>query len=252
MVQWCSDERYVKDLLRRRYSGPVGELNEFVDKLRVQYPDRFVPYIAPTFGGWNARLLALAQDPGPKTVPSNGGSGMLCVENDDPTATRHKSFLAEYGIDVCDVVAWNSCPWTAEDSKGSRSKDEELASTRALSRFLTMLPNLKVVMLHGKVAREAWERLEQYTPLATEHGPSVLPGRVHTQRIYPIKSWHLSAKVVDPRTKTAAEIERFNREIHESFADAAKYLRDSPEVFWDPEDPWNFDTSLVGYDDPPF
>lgn len=240
-MQWCSDQSYVEDLLRRRNDEPVGELNQFVDKLRAQYPDRFVPYIAPTFGGTNARLLALFQAPGPKTVPANGGSGMLCIENDDPTAARHKAFLSGYKIDTCDVVSWNSYPWYSPDPDPDRSPSDELAATRALSRFLSMLPNLKVVMLHGNVAREAWDRLDRYTPVDTDFGPRVLPGRVHTRRVRAIDSWHLSPRVVDPKSKTPEQIARFSREIHESFQEATAILRGpggAPWLAWDPDDPW--------------
>ncbi len=111
-VQWCADESYARDLLGRRYDPHVAPINHFVDMLRRVHPDRFIPYVAPTFGGTNARMLALFQDPGPMTNPRNPrGSGMLCVENADETAARHKSFLAEYKIDTCDILSWNAYPW---------------------------------------------------------------------------------------------------------------------------------------------
>ncbi|ETT24128.1 Uracil-DNA glycosylase superfamily [Rhodococcus rhodochrous ATCC 21198] len=261
-MQWGADQPYVADLLRRRGDAHVGDLNEFVDKLRLQYPDRFVPYVAPTFGGVNARLLALFQEPGPKTVPANGGSGMLCIDNDDRTAARHKAFLAEYMIDICDVVSWNAYPWLSPDTGKNRSVEEELAATRALSRFLTMLPNLKVVMLHGHVARNAWRRLEEYTPVDTKYGPAILPGRVHTNRVRAIDSWHLSPRVVNPRFRTPEEIARFTHEIHESFAEAVAVLRGpsgAPWLTWDPDHPWSTPSMLESHEqlsdpwgDPPF
>ncbi|MFZ2527003.1 MAG: uracil-DNA glycosylase [Rhodococcus sp. (in: high G+C Gram-positive bacteria)] len=241
-MQWCSDESYARDLLRRRYDPHVAPINTFVDKLRRVHSHRFIPYVASTFGGTNARLLALFQDPGPMTNPANPrGSGMLCVENDDETAARHKAFLAEYKIDTCDILSWNAYPWYGANwygNKKNRTPVDELAATRALSQLLSLLPNLEVVMLHGVVAKKAWARLDEYTPLQTESGPDVEPGRVHTSRIHPVDSWHLSPRVVDPETKTPEEIDRFTRELHESFSDAAAYLRRrfSPGYF-DPYDP---------------
>ncbi|MCA4997308.1 hypothetical protein HWD35_21525 [Tsukamurella tyrosinosolvens] len=101
-MQWCSNQLYREDLLRRRYDSHVRPINKLVDQLRIEQPDKFIPYVAPTYGGTNARLLALLQDPGPKTDPRNAnGSGMLCIENDDESAARYKMFLAGAGIDIC-------------------------------------------------------------------------------------------------------------------------------------------------------
>lgn len=49
-MQWCEDESYVRDLLRRRYDPHVAPINCFVDKLRRVHPERFIPYVAATFG----------------------------------------------------------------------------------------------------------------------------------------------------------------------------------------------------------
>ena len=228
-MQWCSDEAYVQDLRSRSWRDPhVAPLNQFVDELSAIHPDRFVPRIAPTFGGTNARLLALFQDPGLMTSPENGGSGMLCIDNDDETSARHKAFLTEYKIDTCDVVTWNAYPWFGANryaSKKNRTTRDDIAATRSLSRFLSLLPNLEVVMLHGVVARDAWARLEEYTPLEVEGAPPVPPGWVHTRNLHVIDSWHMSPAVVDPKLRTAAQIEKFTREIHESFAEATSVLR---------------------------
>ncbi|MGZ0145419.1 uracil-DNA glycosylase family protein [Rhodococcus qingshengii] len=157
-----------------------------------------------------------------------GGSEMLCVENADETAARHKAFLAEYKIDTCDILSWNAYPWYGANwygNKKNRIPVDELAATRALAQLLSMLPNLEVVMLHGLIARKAWMRLDEYTPVEIEGVPEVEAGRLHTSRIHRIDSWHLSHRVVDPETKTPQQIERFTRELHDSFADAAAHLR---------------------------
>ena len=116
-MQWCSSRPYRDDLFRRRYEPHVARINKLVDRLRAEHPERFIPYVAPTYGGENARVLALLQDPGPKTNPENmNGSGMLCIENVDGSAERYKMYLAKYGIDVCDIQAWNAFPWYATTS----------------------------------------------------------------------------------------------------------------------------------------
>lgn len=229
MVQWCSDVSYVEDLKGRCLTAPhVRPLNRLIAELRAVQPDRFIPYIAPTFGGTNARVLALFPTPGPGTYPDTGGSGMLCIENDDAMSARHKAFLSEYKIDVCDVVTWNAYPWFGSqwfEDKSVRTKQNEIAARRALSRFLSLLPNLEVVMLHGTVARKAWEKLAEYTPVDLFFAPKVEPGAIHTSRLPAIGTWHTSPAVVDPKHRTPEEIVRFTRELHEAFAEAAAILR---------------------------
>lgn len=153
---------------------------------------------------------------------------MLCVDNADQTAARHKMFLSEYKIDICDILTWNAYPWYGANwygDKKNRTPADELAATRALSRLLTMLPNLEVVMLHGVVAKKMWNRLGDYTPLEIDGGPEIEPGSFYTSTVHRVDSWHLSPRVVDPETKTPEQVERFTRELHESFAEAAAYLR---------------------------
>lgn len=237
MAQWCSDASYVEDLKRRCFAAPhVRPLNLLVDELRAVYPDRFVPYVAPTFGGTNARLLSLFPSPGPATLPATGGSGMLCIENDDPMSARHKALLSEYKVDVCDVVTWNAYPWFGSqwfDDKNFRTKRNEISAMRALSRFLSLLPNLEVVMIHGTVARKAWVKLTEYTPVEFSYAPRVEPGAVHTSRLPTIETWHTSPAVVDPRHRTSAEIVRFTRELHEAFGEAAAILRKPDKWYMD-------------------
>ena len=63
----------------------------------------WMPYVAPCHGGVDARVLSVLRDPGPKTA-EQGGSGFLCIDNDDPTAARQVEAFAAVGIDVADSV----------------------------------------------------------------------------------------------------------------------------------------------------
>ncbi|KXO91312.1 hypothetical protein AXK61_07090 [Tsukamurella pseudospumae] len=200
-------------------------MNELVDQLREERGGAFVPYVAPTYGGVNARLLALLQDPGPKTNADNhNGSGMLCIENADPTAERYKALLAGTGIDVCDIQAWNSFPWqpTTTVRRGHRTltptNEDVLHATDALARVVELLPRLRVVLLHGVQAKAAWPRLQlAYPELAA--GVRV------------IDSWHPLA--ANPAYKSQAQVEKYSREIEESFTMAARHLRDPRQMFHD-------------------
>jgi hypothetical protein len=64
-----------------------------VDELRSEGRG-WAPYVAPIYGGVNARLLSVLRDPGPMTDPTARGSGFLCLENDDPAAERFATLLA--------------------------------------------------------------------------------------------------------------------------------------------------------------
>jgi hypothetical protein len=70
--------------MQHRYDEHIAPINRLVDSLQ-EATGRWLPYVAPMYGGVHARLLSLLRDPGPKTQ-REGGSGFLCMENDDPTA----------------------------------------------------------------------------------------------------------------------------------------------------------------------
>lgn len=86
----------------------IESFNRLVDEISTAI--EWLPYVALQYDGVKARLLALFHDPGPKTQRGIG-SGMLCIENDDPSADRYFNFLANAGISVRDLMAWNCYPW---------------------------------------------------------------------------------------------------------------------------------------------
>src|SRR5882762_7622313 len=58
----------------------VGPLNRWISTLCDQH--RWMPRIAPTYGGVEAEVLFLLQDPGPGTAQASA-SGFLSHQNDD-------------------------------------------------------------------------------------------------------------------------------------------------------------------------
>ena len=96
------------DDLRAPHIAPV---NALVDELADHAGRGWVPYVAPVYGGVNARVLNIQRDPGPKTHKELGGSGFLCLENDDATAERFANLLDEVGIKVSETLPWNAYPW---------------------------------------------------------------------------------------------------------------------------------------------
>jgi hypothetical protein len=75
----------------------IAKFNDLVDELRAERGGVQMPYIALLYGGTEARVLSVFQDPGPKTDDIHG-SGMLCVENDEPAAQYMSELLAGAGM----------------------------------------------------------------------------------------------------------------------------------------------------------
>jgi hypothetical protein len=96
------------DGLRLPHIAPV---NALVDELTDPAGRGWVPYLAPAYGGVDARVLCVLRDPGPKTNDELGGSGFLSADNDDPTAKRFAALLDAAGIPVSEILAWNAYPW---------------------------------------------------------------------------------------------------------------------------------------------
>ncbi len=116
-------------------------------------------------GGAAARLLILLETPGP------GGAGDRAVSRDNPTGTARNlsRFLGEAAIARGDTILWNTVPWIVHEP-GARNRalrrGEIAEGLAALPGFLALLPRLRVVILSGRVAREA-------APVVAAHCPGV-------------------------------------------------------------------------------
>jgi uracil DNA glycosylase superfamily protein len=146
------------DGLRLPHIAPV---NALVDELTDPGGRGWVPYLAPAYGGVDARVLCVLRDPGPMTNDELGGSGFLSPENDDPTARRFAALLDAAGIPVSEILAWNAYPWYVNHKL---SPAELEAGVEPLRRLLGILPRLRVVMLHGGSAQDGWKRLVRRHP----------------------------------------------------------------------------------------
>ena len=155
------DRRVLADKTDRLYDPPVGPLNRFVDQLRRERADDSVPYVDPDSGGNEALILALFQDPGPKTRAGTG-SGMLSWANDDPSAACFCRLLAKTGLDWKLLVPWNAVPWQT----GGKNTAAVLAQgRRSLRDFLELLPNAVAVLLAGDTATAQWRLFAaEYAP----------------------------------------------------------------------------------------
>ncbi|MFC0315601.1 hypothetical protein ACFQNE_11055 [Gordonia phosphorivorans] len=208
--QKCGDKTYREDLYRRRFEPNVRQINDYVERLRAQRSGAFIPYLSAEYGGVNARLLTLYQDPGPQTDPSNPlGSGMLSLENADLSAARAKYFLDRAGIDVSEIVSWNAYPWTKPHPQ---TPDTDREAALALVGFLGLVPDLAVVVLNGKVAQRIWKVAKQIDPGVGN-------------RVTAYSTFHPSPRVIDPAEKSPEYIEMVNQDIEKKYIAARRRLR---------------------------
>lgn len=186
------------------YIDRLAPINQLVDALRSEEGE-WMPYVAPTYGGIEARILAVFRDPGPRTQQDKG-SGFLSLENDDPSAERHLGFVTDAGISPTDLTVWNTYPWYINRNPASGEIDRGLDPLR---RLIDLLPELQVVIAHGGAAQTAWQRFERKYPRAAD-------------RLEVIKTYHTSQQAL--WTPDVEERERRQADIANAYAKAAAML----------------------------
>lgn len=144
-----------------RFDAHIAPINEFVGTLQNLDGRGWLPEVAPLHGGIDARVLSILRDPGPKTLDDGGGSGFLCVENDDPTAETQAQLFSDRGIPLRTVLPWNAYPWYID--RKPRADELELGA-EVLGRLVDLVPTLRVVLLQGKDAESVWKRLQKQRP----------------------------------------------------------------------------------------
>jgi hypothetical protein len=204
MVRRMREVGFREEQFQHRYDEHIAPINQFVDELCKSAPG--VPYVAPMYGGVNARLLSVLCDPGPKTQV-DGGSGFLCMENDDATAQTISEFFTDAKIEAGDIVPWNAYPWYINRPPKAAELD---AGVDPLKRVIDLLPELRVVMLHGGSAHNGWDRLTRKYP------------EIAVRELHVIKTYHTSRQAFWHPKK--AEREARKAHLRQSFHDAASYL----------------------------
>lgn len=203
---------YRDEQFAHRYDEYIKPINQLVDRLR-KCRSESVPYVAPIYGGVNARLLSILRDPGPKTQGKEG-SGFLSIENDDATAKSIGELFAEAYIDIKDVVPWNAYPWYINRKPKACELND---GVEPLKDLIDLLPKLQVVMLHGVAAKDGFKRfIRRYPNIATERGLQV------------IETYHPSRQAFrhpDPKIR-----EDRKTHLRKSFHDAERYLQNTKHV----------------------
>jgi len=181
-----SDAVFRADQAARLREPHVAPFADLVDELRAAHPGREVPYVAPTSRGTRARVLVLHRSPAPSPVPPpaaaavDAGSDqhgdqqveqqddqqgqppaeerMLSVEGDDGASERLHGLLTDAGIDPSLVLPWHAVPWTVDPSSPLSGIDAK-AGRLVLARVVSLLPQLRVVVLHGREVEPVWDAL---------------------------------------------------------------------------------------------
>ncbi|MEU6164888.1 uracil-DNA glycosylase [Streptomyces tanashiensis] len=173
-------------------------MNDWVERLRGRLDDgESVPWFDPASGGVEARSLFLLEAPGQKSMGAQAalrrtGSGIISIDNDDPTAQNCWVLRAEADLPYELSVHWNVVPWYLGTANriAAPGRTEIQRAAPFLHEVISMLPALEVVVPMGRKAQAGWAAYqEQYAP------------QVHT-----LPTWHPSPRVFASRPAARQEI----------------------------------------------
>jgi hypothetical protein len=203
MTRRMSDSAFVAEQTALLHEPHIAPITGFIDSLRT--PDLWLPYVAPHHAGVHARMLTVLRDPG-RATRLEGGSGMLSVENDDPTAEKQFELMTSVGLTLADFTPWNAYPWFIDRAP----TDAELRdASSTLVGLLDLLPDLEVVLLQGHEAQSAWR-------IALEAQPAIRRRRLIMLETYhpsPQALWHKSPDERARRTQHRLDAWREAAEI---------------------------------------
>lgn len=131
----------------------------------VMEPDMRMPHFDPLDGGVKAGILILLETPGPGNAPIRFAS----TDNPSGTAANLRRFLKQAGLKRHQWLLWNAVPWIIH-APGARNRGVEHTEIQQgislLPGLLERLPDLRVVILAGKVAAKAEPVVRTVKPAA--------------------------------------------------------------------------------------
>lgn len=141
----------------RVFEPHVAPLNRLVEEINTQ--GRQTPWVDPSGGGIEARILFLLESPGPKSSSAHG-SGIISMDNADPSAARMWRLTRETGLTPEECLSWNAVPWyVSETAKNENATPKDFREAEVyLARFVALSAGLKVVVLMGAFAERCWVR----------------------------------------------------------------------------------------------
>jgi len=151
-------------------SPRMAPLTQYVERLRIERgPAAWVPYFDPTEAGVHARILILLESPGPRASGPRG-SQFVSADNNDQTAENMWNLLRDASVKRDrDMVSWNVVPWYVGRQP---SLSEVNAARPSILELISLLPELRVVVLLGKTAHRSWDGLEVDVPVIRAPHPS--------------------------------------------------------------------------------
>jgi uracil-DNA glycosylase len=154
------DTAFLAAKLARVEEPHVAPLNALVRELRAG--GRSAPWVDPASGGVRSRILFLYESPGPRSSEAYG-SNVISPDNDDPSAERAWRLARAAGLERELCVNWNAVPWyvsgTARNANATPADFREAEPW--LHRFVSLLPDLRVVVVMGNFAAEGWLRYQR-------------------------------------------------------------------------------------------
>lgn len=147
---------------KRRLSEPhVASLTRLVQEINADHDHAHaVPWFDPNDGGVHAKVLFLAENPGPK-ASAHKGSGFVSADNDDGTAENFFELRDIAGLARDRLVTWNIVPWyqATTDTKTANPTNADIAQAQPwLEKLLRLLPEVRLVITLGVHARNGWMR----------------------------------------------------------------------------------------------
>ena len=139
-------------------------------------------------------MLSILRDPGEGTL-DQGGSGMLCVENDDQTAESMHGLMESAGLQPSDFTPWNAYPRFIDRAP---TPDEVAEASPTLVGLLELPPDLEVVLLQGNDAHSAWR-------IAVDAQPAI-----RRRRLIMVETYHPSVQAL----QASSSKEREHRKMH--------------------------------------
>lgn len=148
----------------RKYDPHVESVNRLVDRLRGGTRG-WMPHVDPGYGGVNAEILFLFQDPGPGTDDRLGaGSGFLSAENDDPSAELLSECMEAAGLEPGQVITWNAYPWALPKGRNAPTAADLEIGAHTFTKLLDLLPRIKLIIAAGRAAQDGWKRFAKLYP----------------------------------------------------------------------------------------
>lgn len=133
-----------------------------------------IPDFDPKNGNLNAKFLLVLEAPGPKAIKS----GYVSIENPDSTAKNLGRQLSKANVSNDEIAIWNVVPWYVGNENKTKIRaingGELDVGIRYLKELISLMPNLKCIVLVGGTARKAHVELSLSTKarILSCHHPS--------------------------------------------------------------------------------